>query len=271
MAGGALADFGRMPGSRKVLVFVVIGLVLGLLYWRFVFKNLKEKVERTEAEHAGLVQQNKTLEADIPKYAVLRQQMTELQKTIEENQKALPTEAEVPHFFETLERKMTESGVEIVKWNKKGEENVESFVKVPVDIELVGTFTQLKRFFASLVVQKTPSVDEPQPTGVEERERIVSIENLQLINPVVRNREIVLTAKFIAVTFRQDDSAVKASAPAPIQSGGKGGAAKPLPPATTPAGAKARVEDSIDKADQRAKEGSKDSTSEGSAKLKEGM
>lgn len=261
---GAMADFGRMPNSRKVLVFVIIGLVLGLLYWRFIFKGLKEKVDRTEAQHAQLVQQNKQAEADIPKYAVLRQQMAELQKTIEENQKALPTEAEVPHFFETLERKMTESGVEITKWKKGNEEPVEQFVKVPVDIELVGTFLQLKRFFASLVEQKgTPTVDEQ---GVEERERIVSIENLALSSPVVRNREIVLTAKFTAVTFRQDDKSAKAvPAPAAIPAG------KPLPPANTPAGSKARVEDSMKKDQQRVDDADAKANDTGSAKLKEGM
>ena len=74
-ASGAMADFARMPTNRKVLVFVLIGLVLGLLYWRFLFKNLEEKVKRTEGEHASLVQLNKQLEADIPRYAVLRQEM----------------------------------------------------------------------------------------------------------------------------------------------------------------------------------------------------
>lgn len=245
-SSGAMADFGRMPASRKVLVFVIIGLVLGLLYWRFVFKSLKEKVETTDAAHAALVEQNKKLEADIPKYVELRQEMAALQKMIDENQKALPTESEVPHFFETLERKMTESGVEITKWTKKPEEPVESFVKVPVDIELVGTFLQLKRFFASLVDQPGATVDEQ---GLEERERIVSIENLTLGSGVGRNREIVLSAKFTAVTFRQEDSnAAAAQAPAPTKAG-----AAPAPPANTPAGAKVRTEDAIDKADKRVK------------------
>jgi Tfp pilus assembly protein PilO len=262
---GAMADFARMPTNRKVLVFAVIGLLGGLLYWKFGFQKLKERVERTEAEHGALVNQNQQLEGDIPKYAKLRQEMVELQKTIQENQKALPSEAEIPHLFETLERKMTESGVEITRWTKKGEEQVDSFVKVPVDIELVGSFSQLKRFFASLVEQKAPTVDEQ---GVEERERIISIENLQLVSPVVRNREIVVTAKFTAVTFRQDDSGQKVQAPAPTPSGGAGSAAKPLPPANTPAGAKARVEDSMNKAEERAK-GQLDD--KGSAKLKEGM
>ena len=262
---GAMADFGRMPGSRKVLVFVIVGLIMGLLYWRFIFKGLNEKVDRTEAQHAQLVQQNKQAEADIPKYAVLRQQMAELQKTIEENQKALPTEAEVPHFFETLERKMTESGVEITKWKKGNEESVEQFVKVPVDIELVGSFMQLKRFFASLVEVKAPVVDEQ---GVEERERIVSIENLALSSPVVRNREIVLTAKFTAVTFRQDDKASKAApAPAAVPAGG----GKAPPAANTPAGAKVRTEDAMKKDQQRVDDADAKMNDTGSAKLKEGM
>ncbi|HTN26583.1 MAG TPA: type 4a pilus biogenesis protein PilO [Burkholderiales bacterium] len=259
-ATGAMADFGRMPTSRKVLIFVVIGLILGLLYWRFLFKPLQERVTRVEGEHKQLIDLNKQLEGDIPKYAVLRQQMAELQKTIEENQKALPTDAEIPHFFETLERKMNESGVEITKWKKGTEEPVETFVKVPVDIELVGTFNQLKRFFASLVQSKDkPTVDEQ---GVEERERIVSIENLVLAQPVVRNREIVLSAKFTAVTFRQTD-AKALPPPEPTKAG------KPLPPANTPAGAKAHVEDSMQKSEDRGS-AALDKAGAGEQKLKEG-
>ncbi|MBA3392993.1 MAG: type 4a pilus biogenesis protein PilO [Deltaproteobacteria bacterium] len=242
-ASGVMADFAKMPTGRKVLVFAVIGMFLGLLYWRFVFKPLTEKVANAEQEHQQLVGLNRQLEGDIPRYAVLRQQMAELQKTIEENQKALPTEAEVPAFFETLERKMQESGVEITKWTKQAEAPVESFVKVPVDIEIVGTFIQMKRFFASLVQLKQPTVDSQ---GVEERERIVSIENLVLGNPSVRNREIKLSAKFTAITFRQEDNAA-AKGPTP----GPTPANKPLPPATSPQGAKVRVEDSMKKDEER--------------------
>src|SRR5262249_37315796 len=58
-----------------------------------------------------------------------------------------------------------------------------------------------------------------------EPERIVSIENLALINPEKKNRDIALTAKFIAVTFRQEDK------PAPGQpAGGQPGGARPAAP-----------------------------------------
>jgi Tfp pilus assembly protein PilO len=117
-----------------------------------------------------------------------------------------------------LERKVRESGVEISKWLKRAEEPIERFVKVPVDIEITGTFMQIKRFFASLVQR------DVSPEAAEERERIVSIESLVLAQPQVRDRAIILTAKFTAVTFRQDERAAgkpggprAPAAPAPLR------------------------------------------------------
>lgn len=245
---GALADFGRLPLQKKVLVFTGIGLLCGLLYWQFAWKSLNADLDAAEADNQAKSALNKKLADDIPKYEELKTRMKELTQVITENQKALPTEAEVPAFFETLERKVTESGVEINKWRKLPETPVETFMRVPVEIEVTGTFMQIKRFFASLIQRGVLTTSD---SGVEERERVISIENLSLIQPTVRNREILLTAKFIAVTFRQEDKAevapAKPSATAP-QPGGT--ATPPMPGAGTPQGAKARVEDSIDKADK---------------------
>lgn len=244
---GPLADFGRLPVQKKALIFVVIGLLGGLLYWQFAWKGLNADLDSAEADNKAKAALNKKLADDIPKYEELKARMKELTQIITENQKALPTEAEVPAFFETLERKVTESGVEINKWRKLPETPVETFMRVPVEIEVTGTFMQIKRFFASLIQRGVLTTSD---SGVEERERVISIENLSLVQPIVRNREILLTAKFIAVTFRQEDKAEVA----PV----KGGTAPqpgatttpPMPGAGTPQGAKARVEDSLDKADK---------------------
>ena len=283
---GVMADFGRMPASRKVLVFVVIGALLGLLYFRFVYRSLKADVTAAEAKLKVSASANATLEADIPRFAQLRAKKEILDATIVEHQKALPTEAEVPAFFETVERKITEAGVEVVKWNKKIEEPIEAFVKVPLDVELTGTFLQLKRFFASLVEKKKPKNVVPgQGNGVEERERVVSIENLVLSQPTVRNREIFMTAKFTAVTFRQEDKApaapgapgsVPENSPPPGSSpdGPAPSAPPPLPSSGgllgAPAAAKARVEDALQKSEQRVKDGTTDPGA-GSARLKGGL
>lgn len=282
-SSGAMADFARMPTSRKILIFVVIGAVLFLLYYQLAYKSLKESEKNAQQNHKQATDQNATLSGDLDRFKMLRGEKDKTDEQIKQHQKALPTEAEVPAFFETLERKITEAGVEVLKWNKRTEEPVESFVKVPLEVELTGTFLQIKRFFASLVEKKV----KPQPgdNTVQERERIVSIEDLSLTSPTIRNREIILTAKFTAVTFRQADVVVTPSAPgapasnapAPSPAGGPAPAmpssptAPPLPSAGTPAGAKARTEDALKKDEQRRDGAIEKANGDGSARLKGGL
>jgi Tfp pilus assembly protein PilO len=260
------ADFARLPTRQKVLVFVVIGLVIGAVYWQFVYKGLKADLEAAQTDNDSKKALNKQREKDIQDYEALRPKMASVGKLIEENQKALPTEAELPAFFETLNRKVLESGVEVIRSKQGKEEQIESFIKVPIEYEIQGTYVQIKKFFASLVTKPKKPGEKPDvlPNGEpapEERERIVSIENLQIMNPVVRNREIKLTAKFVASTYRQEEA--KGAAPAPAAKSAPAAAPAPAPapaapakPATsTPAGAKASTEQSLDKGAQRMKEG----------------
>jgi type IV pilus assembly protein PilO len=262
--GGAMAEFARWPTERKVLAFAAVGLVLGLLYWRFGYRALDERLESARSEHDNKVSTNRKLAEDIPKYEQLRTHMARLRELIEKNQTALPSEAEVPAFFETLQHKVNESGVEIHRWTNRPEEPIESFVKVPVDVEMTGTFMQIKRFFASLIQDDVRTATGAEDKGSEDRERIVSIENLALSTPTVRNREIVLNAKFTAVTFRQEDKAAgtvapgssppavpKPAAPRPAAPATPSAPPPPLPSASTPAGAKQRVENSLEKGDAR--------------------
>lgn len=230
----AMADFARLPTRQKVMVFAVIGLLLGLLYYQFVWKGLKADLETAQAENVSKKGTNAKLEKDIPAFEALKARMTVLKRVIDENQKALPTEAELPAFFETLNRKVLESGVEVVRSKQLKEENIEVFVRVPIEYEIVGSYVQIKKFFASLVPKKKRKklAAEVSPTGeqeVEERERIVSIENLSLSNPQVRNREIHLTAKFTASTYRMEDRGTPIEAPPPAaKPGGPSNAQKGL-------------------------------------------
>jgi Tfp pilus assembly protein PilO len=248
-----------MPTRQKIMAFAVLGMLLGAGYYQFIYKGLTNDLEEADGENISKNQTNKRLEADIPAFEALKARMTVLKKIIDENQKALPTEAELPAFFETLNRKVLESGVEVVRSRQMPEERIETFVRVPVEYEIAGTYTQIKKFFASLVAKRKKPGQQEATAGtdgeVEERERIVSIENLSLTNPVVRNREIQLTAKFVASTYRMEESATPApaakkaapaAAPAPAPAQGSA-----MPPSNTPAGAKARTDNAMDKNEQR--------------------
>ena len=251
-----MADFARLPNQRKVMVFVVSGMLLGLLYWQFVFKKLKGDLDDAEAQHNNKVALSHKLDGDLEDYKDLQPTVNKLLEKITQDESALPTEAELPAFFETLQHKVAESGVQVNRSQQKPEEKIESFVRVPVDFEIQGTFMQIKRFFALLVPHKRHAGDSDSDDSGE-RERIVSIENLSIGDPQVRNHELVLTARFTALTFRKEE----ASPPAGTTPGAKPGAIAPLRPAATPAGAKVRANDAMKKSEER---------SEGSAAKQKG-
>jgi hypothetical protein len=165
---------------------------------------------------------------------------------------------------------VNEAGVEVNRLKQAPESPIETFIKVPVDIEMTGTFMQIKKFFASLVPKKKKPGEDAATADIVERERIVSIDNLTLLDPKVKNREIILTAKFTAVTFRQEDKAPAAPG-APAESAlppAPADGTDALPPANTPKGARLRVEDSLKKGEQR--DTLKPEPATGSARLKEG-
>ncbi len=225
MASAALEDFARRPTSYKAGVFAGIFLAFGALYFQFGYKPLRDNLENEHATSSQLAGKKAQMERDEVAFRELQTKMVALKRIIDENQKALPTGAELPAFFDTLNRKVNEAGVEIRKWEYKSDVPVAAFVKVPVELELTGTFFELKRFFASLVQRGVVRSSSGAPVD-EERERIVTIENLQLSNPQVRDREIVLTAKFTASTFRQEEAEEAPAGKAP-----PGGAAVPPQPA----------------------------------------
>jgi type IV pilus assembly protein PilO len=250
-----ISDFARMPTRQKVMVFVVIGALLAAVYWQFFYKNLVADLENARQENQSKNAQFKKLDKDIEDFDNLKPRMETLKRIIDENQKALPTEAELPAFFETLNRKVLESGVEVVRSRQGKEEPVETFIKVPIEYEIQGTYVQIKKFFASLVPRKkkpgetvapAPGVEQP----VEERERIVSIENLSLTQPVVRNREIRLTARFTASTFRAEEKKDENAQPGAAKPAANAGSAAPAP-ASTPKGAKEQTEKAIDTGDKK--------------------
>ena len=250
---GALADFSRRPLQYKILVFAGVGALLGLVYWQFMLSPLIKARDAAKADLDAQKGEQIRLRDQKKRYDDLVADEVRLGAEIEQNQKALPTESEMPAFFDMLARKTGEAGIELVKREIKKDIIIDagggaaaaatkppaaaggkpapatvsvaaaSFIKVPVDIEVTGTFYQLKKFMASLR-PKPASAQPVDPDAVEEKDRIVTIETLTITDPKVRNNEIVLTARFTAATFR-------AKAPDVVP-----GAAPPKPP-TPPAGA----------------------------------
>jgi Tfp pilus assembly protein PilO len=245
-------NFSRKPTSYKVAVFALIGALLGLAYWQLMYSPLQEERDNHQSSRTRLLKEQEKLDGDLKELKRLVAENDRLQAIIATNQKALPTEAELPSLFDHLQRKAGEAGVTIKQWERKGEVAVDTYMKVTVGIQLTGTFYQIVKYFSLLAPMKQgpdlPPVPAPVPAPTPPaagtaakpgepstvppasniEERIVSIENLSLESPELKNDELFLVAKFVAATYRQADESLPppGAKPAPAAGGKVGNATK---------------------------------------------
>ncbi len=169
------------------LLLVVLGLLGAAYYYAFYDDMVGEKT-KLEAQKQKLITQEQDLQKRKTRYQVLLQQKKDVEARLQQNAVMLPESSELPAFYQHLETQAAAANVQVV-YTKDKEVPVETYMKVPVKVEAQGDFYQLNKFFKLL--SDTP--------------RIISVENLSIADPKRDGDRVVLTAKFVAATFRQAD------------------------------------------------------------------
>jgi Tfp pilus assembly protein PilO len=227
MAGKSFLDnIPKWSSGQKMMALLGPPVLVGLLYYQFGYVAASEQQAALESRQADMLNQQSQLDKDLEIKKKLMQRMEELQQNIRANERALPTSAELPAFFDFLQRRAGEAGVSIRKWEQQSSETVDIYVRVPVKIEVAGGFSSLVKFFYLLgPMNKDASQGGRESLAVGER--IVSVEDLSLGEAKVEDGEVTLLAKLVAATFYLDPSAQPGATGAP-----------PTAPATPAPGAK---------------------------------
>ena len=167
------------------LVAVILGIYGGLFYL-----DIQDQIKGAQARQVQLKGEKDNYEKRKREYQAYRTELTQLQQEQRELLKALPKKAEIPTFLSNLQEQAELAGLEIVSLTIEAENPMELYIRIPVRIEVRGTYHSITKFFKNL----------------SELPRIVNVEDLTLsvekadmgISPRMR-------AKFVAATFRYRD------------------------------------------------------------------
>ena len=198
----ALRNFGKKPLQYQVGVFVGIGVVLLGLYWYLFYGDISEELGKQQKQVSALATQKQTLQATLVKRQELLKTNKQMKDKLTKDKEALPTTSELPAFFRHLDRQAAVAGVTITSRALAPEQKVNPYIKVPVKIQLTGSFYQIMNYFSLLGDKK-------------KTRRIISVSGLVLGNGKRSNDENVLRASFVASTFRLNEPDQPKSAPAP--------------------------------------------------------
>jgi type IV pilus assembly protein PilO len=139
-------ELNNKPKSTKIL-YLIITIILPLaIFYNFYYTPKKEKEKR-------LVQAIESLDKEILKYEQISKKEKELdfivkerRKFLEECQKILPTEKEIPILLNNIAQLAKKRGLKVLQFVPKPEIQRNYYNVIPIELSFVGSFNNTFAF-----------------------------------------------------------------------------------------------------------------------------
>ncbi len=193
----ALATQLTPPTIVAAVVLMVIALLV--LYYTLLYSPLSDDLARERGRSRAVAASIRSVRADERDY---NNDVAELERSRAHSrdlQRILPDSADIPGFMRSINTLAESSGLRITLIEPAEEHTDEYFVRVPVRLNVEGTYLSLARFFRA----------------VSQLPRVINMENIQFGEPEEHDGEVRLKARALATTFRSLSDAEQTAAHAP--------------------------------------------------------
>lgn len=207
----------KMPLSKKIAALVAVMVLLGAGGWFFYYQPVLDELDSLQKKHGSLRKELADAERRKKTYDDDRRKRDELERAAAKQLQILPPDTEIASFLNNLNAQADLVGLEILSVKPQTEQAAQYYARIPVKLQLRGTYHQLAKFFYL----------------VGALDRIINIEDISLKTAEHDDSGVTLSADVMATTFRS------------VQIGAAGGADGAKPKKAKPAKGKAAGDEKI--------------------------
>ncbi|MEN9785948.1 MAG: type pilus biosis protein PilO [Pseudomonadota bacterium] len=178
--------FATLPRSQRLLVALLAYVLIVLVAW---FALLSPVIDETDAA----VNERTTLQGERSSIKERAESLPEVQAELERMKgdlvqalTELPNDREIPGLLSEIDGLAKRSGLDVKRFQPLPESFDEYYAEVPVQIVMAGSYHEVAIFF----------------DRVRRMNRIVSIEDIEITDPVLTGTETKLTVSGKVTTFR---------------------------------------------------------------------
>lgn len=179
-------SFFERPLWQKIGVACISIVVVAGLGYQYALSSLlstrEELAEKKDSLSTQIAAEAKIAQ-NLPQY---QQEVTVLESKLQVALQELPDEKDIPDLLKSIADLARDSGLEVLLFRPEAEERKDFFAEFPVSMSVEGSFHQVATFF-----------DE-----VGRMPRIVNVRAIEVSNPRLTERGMVIKSDFSAVTFR---------------------------------------------------------------------
>ena len=181
-----IAKISKVPPVQRLLGCVgILALIVVAAYFMGVSPE-NQKAQRAQSEIDNLdakLVKKKAIAKDLTRYQV---EVERLKQKLNEALTQLPNQSEIPELLQKLATLVEQSDCQMAKFSPKGEIKQDFYARIPVEMKITGNYHSIALFF----------------DRVSKLDRIVNVSAIQLEDPKLENKKVVLSATFEATTFK---------------------------------------------------------------------
>jgi type IV pilus assembly protein PilO len=181
-----LARYAKFPPRQRYAVFALVVLLVLVADWYFVYSEQATKVARLEAEYARVETERAEKQAYVENMSKYELRLKELQESLVAARSQLPDDPDVPQLLSQLGNKARQAGLEIDRFEPKGEKAQDFYAEIMFALKVRGSYHEIGTFL----------------DAVGKLDRILNVTNLSMTAPKTVNQKVVVDCTFVVKAYR---------------------------------------------------------------------
>ena len=176
----------KLPLSQKAGAVAAAIIAITALNWYFVIDPMQSQVAQRQSQLRALEDELIQKQSIANNLAQFRHEKEILERRLAQALTELPNEANIDDLIRSLSELATKSGLIINSIDPQPEQRQSFYASIPIVMSVTGNYHEIGVFLDSL----------------SKLARIVNVTNIRMSSPTMRNEKLVVSASYIATTFR---------------------------------------------------------------------
>ncbi len=181
-----LARYAKIPFRQRMAVFAAVVAAVLLGYWYLVKSAQASKIEALEQTYTELESERAEKQAYAENLVRYEARLNELQESLNQARSQLPDDPDVPQLLAQLGNKARQAGLEIERFEPKGEQPRDFYAEIVFEMKVHGSFHEIATFLDSL----------------GKLDRILNVTGLSMTAPKTVNQKVVVDCGFTIKSYR---------------------------------------------------------------------
>jgi type IV pilus assembly protein PilO len=176
----------KLKNVHKLAILLGAVVLIGLIFYFVLYSPVQSDIEKVEKSIAKLQKELKEFRKRTTDPTQLKAEVEALRAEFRAYKRFLPDKKEVPGLLDQISENGADSGVRVLLIKPGPEKLHDIYAEIPFRLDLQGAYLDLATFFYR----------------VSQMPRIVTINDVNLGSPQLRNERVTLTATCQAKTYR---------------------------------------------------------------------